>query len=265
MTQLAKHFRSTTDFASWMRGEKMHHGRYTGGYGSNNDARNDQGLKHLQEGNDRNVEEAKKLMRDLTLKIDVPTLQWETHVVGFLPNIPGFVAGTPDQMWTRTYTKRDRTPLRVWVGVTSSGGIDERDLVRRGCALAAFALAMQNTRPVHITPYVNLGLAWSRRSNIEDAVISWDVGTSPLGIARLMASVSEPEVTRYVGIAACYFLNPKVDGDWHSDYDDEAKMRQHLGAKPDDLYLPSIHLHDPILSNPVEWVRTQVAKYTKED
>lgn len=80
-----------------------------------------------------------------------------------------------------------------------------------------------------------------------------------------MGCLSDPHVTRHVGIAACYRLNPGTDGGWHSDFDNETLMRQHLGASPSDLYLPSIHIFDPLVANPLAWIRTNLAKYADDN
>jgi len=142
--------------------------------------------------------------------------------------------------------------------------IDEDDLIKRGCAIAAFAIAMSNVRPVIITPYVCLGSSRYTGRGTRNMLISWDISTQPLILSELMA-VTRPEVTRHIGIEACRQLFGPIaqdDPSFHSDSFSEAKMRVHLNAKPDDLYLPSIHASDPILNNPVKWVNDQVNKYT---
>jgi hypothetical protein len=156
----------------------------------------------------------------------------------------------------------DRTPLRIWVGLTSSAGVTREELTKRGVTLAAFALAVSEKRPVYITPYV---VNSSYRGRGADTFLSWDIQTSPIVLSELMGCLSSPEVTRYAGLAATYRINPGCNGQWPSIYNDERKMREVLGANPDDLYLPSIHLYDPLLADPIGWLHTNVAKYTDPD
>jgi hypothetical protein len=42
-------------------------------------------------------------------------------------------------------------------------------------------------------------------------------------------------------------------------------MRAALGCAPADLYLPMIERDDPLLSDPIGWVRTNVAHYSNAE
>jgi hypothetical protein len=78
-------------------------------------------------------------------------------------------------------------------------------------------------------------------------------------------TVARPEVTRYFGIEVCQQVWGKVatnDTRFHPDTMNEARMRDHLNVQPDDVYLPQITELDPMINDPVEWVRTQVLRYT---
>lgn len=230
--------------------------------GSSSYSRTTEGLTMMENGDETHVQQAKDLLAEFQENIEVVQHQWETHLIGAFPNVPAYIAGVPETMWSREEIRSDRSPLRIWIGLTSSAGVREASLVKRGCTLAAFAIAMSGKRPVYLTPYVNLGRHGVSRDN---ALISWDISTSPLVLSELMACTSRPEVTRYVGIEACELLNPNTNGAWHRDYDNEDKMRENLGAKPDDMYLSSIHLYDPMLTDPIGWLKTNIEKYGNED
>jgi hypothetical protein len=131
-------------------------------------------------------------------------------------------------MWIQDTTTHDRSPLRVWLGVTSDWSITEDQLRRRGIALAAFAIAMSEVRPVIITCWVNRGeyasdnvYGYRRRSpapapaSLKGALISWDIKSSPLVLAQLLASTADPLITRHVGLPACTLLNPELTTQAH--------------------------------------------------
>lgn len=220
----------------------------------------DQGIDHIREGNETHVQDAKDLLNEFQENIEVPAFQWETHMVGAFPNVPAFLAGAPETMWHRQEIQSDRSPLRVFVGLTSSAGVPEEALVKRGCVLSAFAMAIAPKRPVLITPYVNLGDGYANGS-----ILGWDVSTSPMVLSEIMACLADPMITRHAGIAANYLHEPQCTGSWHPHYSDAAKMREHLGAKPADLYLPSIHLSDPMLRDPLKWLKDNIERYTEEE
>lgn len=262
MTDLYRHFASTDDLYNWAAPHTdLLSTTYASGWSHGTQAFH-AGLKTLRDGNEANVPAAtKRLTQFENEHIVIPTRTWGHGLVGAFPDTPRYITGLPDSMWTQQPDLSDRTPLRVFVGLTSSAGIDEADLMKRGVTLAAFALAMVNVRPVLITPYVNLG-SWERNHN---SLISWDIRTSPLVLSQLIGNLSDPNVTRHVGIPISRLLNPRVNGSWHRDYDNEAAMRCHLGAQPADLYLPSIHLYDELLTNPLAWIKDKLAQYTPED
>jgi len=260
------HFAGATSYMMWLKEQRKINGRIRG-FGYGHEERNDQGIDILLNGDETHVDQANKLVDQIVATVEVPRHVSKKSVYGFRPNVPAYIRGEPRDMWRRLKIKEERSPIRVFVGLTSSALISEDDLIKRGCAIAAFAIAMSNVRPVIITPYVCLGSSRYTGRGTRNMLISWDISTQPLIMSELMA-VTRPEVTRHIGIESCRQLFGRIaedDPSFHSDSFSEAKMRQHLGAKPSDLYLPSIHASDPILNDPVAWVNTQVERYTSGD
>lgn len=261
MTNEHKHFTSSSAFADWMRRTPP---AYHEGHGFTAAADVAKGIHTLTHGDLTNLDQAQALIDQFNENIEVPTYTRQLSMAGGFPDVPSYLSGQPEHMWSLIPDTSDRTPLHIYVGLTSSAGVPHDALIKRGCTLAAFALALSNKRPVFITPYVNLG-GYGFSHTPDNALISWDITTSPLVLSELMGCLSDPHVTRHAGIAACYRLNPRTNGDWHSDYDNSQRMRQHLGAAPDDLYLPSIHLFDPLLANPIGWIKDNLAKYAPQE
>lgn len=254
------HFDSTTAYKAWLESIQQDVPlRDDLCFGDVATAR--RGLQLLDSPDDTNIDQARALLAQFGESIEVEQQVWSHSVVGYFPDVPAYLAGDPEHMMVREFIRSDQTPLRVWVGVTSSAGIGESQLVKRGVTLTAFAMAMIARRPVIISPYVNLG----NYNNNAGAIISWDISTEPLVLAELITSIARPEVTRHIGIYACYALQPKCTGAWDPDYADEERCRDRLGAKPEDLWLGSIHFSDPLLRDPVGWIKEHVARYSSED
>jgi hypothetical protein len=295
VTLMQKHFTSPREYAKWLRTHptglgdhlvgvgKLPSYAYYGGAEAKINTRALQGVELLDKGSEKHVPEARKLLSKLMLQVETPTKAWRHDVVGYFPDVPTALAGDPEAMWIQDTTTHDRSPLRVWLGVTSDWSITEDQLRRRGIALAAFAIAMSEVRPVIITCWINRGeyasdnvYGYRRRSpapapvSLKGALISWDIKSSPLVLAQLLASTADPLITRHVGLPACTLLNPELThpGAPFHPYQyakNHAAMRAALGCASADLYLPMIERDDPLLSDPVGWVRTNVAHYSNPD
>lgn len=261
MPSIHEHFTDSTQFALWF-GEKRVKNGVLGGFDGRPSSKVERGINALINGDETHVTQAQALVDSLTLQIETPRNSWYRDVYGCMPDVPSYLAGDPMNMWNMHKVTEDHAPIKVYFGLTSSAMISEETLVKRGCALAAFAIAMTNIRPVVITPFVTLGSGYSSRSR--QMLISWEISTQPLILSELLA-VTLPQVTRYVGIEACQQLfgqEATRDGHFHVDSFDEAKMRVHLNVAPADLYLPCVYGLDPLVDSPVEWVNEMVTRYT---
>lgn len=275
MADVRKHFANPRALSEWIIEEKKVSTWRPSSWSFAGQPEAELGIRALATGDDRNVAQAQALLQSFQENIEVPSYTWTTGMVGAFPNVPAYIAGVPEVMWYREPIVSDRSPLRVWMGVTSSAGITEDMLVKRGCTLAAFVIAMSNKRTVYVTPYVCNSNGYS-----DHAVVSWDIQTTPLVLSDLLASVSNPHCTRHAGLTATYLANPATSGRWdprelasnriaqynqghgiinpnpHSDW-----QRDVLGVKPDDLVLGSIHLHDELITDPIGWLKKNLARY----
>ncbi len=254
-----RHFNSTREFYTWVSREHQEHPTNINGDGFGNDARIvKQGLELLASGDETYINDAQQLLDKFHAEIDAPGSQWARSVVGYVPDVPSLLAGDPESMWIEEITYSVHAPLRVWVGVSSSGGISAEKLRKRGIALAAFALAMDRIRPVVISPYVEEG----NGGYTEGSLISWDISTQPLVLSELM-TIARSEVTRYVGLYATTTVNQHVIGRWldHDSSSNTEKMRSYLGASQEDIVLTGIHLYDELLTNPEKWIKDKIQQY----
>ncbi len=257
-----QHFYSTTAYAAWaapltnaMIGFGFQYsGIHTSGLDDINEA-----VKMLTHGDETHAREAHERMMELSLQINTPHYIWEDAIVGEVPNVPAFCAGMPDDMYHRQQSTSDRTPLRIWMGMASEWTITERQIRDRGIALCAFALALAEIRPVYITPYVNRH-GYGDPATTGGSIISWDIQTSPLVLSELLAS-SHPKVTRHLGVPATSMLNDQPPGF----ADIKPAHFTSPVPSPDDLWLGPITQYDPLLTDPVGWIKREVAKYSQED
>jgi hypothetical protein len=275
VTLMQKHFTSPREYAKWLRTHGVGLGNlgsyaYYGGTEAKVNTRALQGIELLDKGSEKHVSEARKLLSKLMLQVETPTKVWRHDVVGYFPDVPTALAGDPEAMWIQDTTTHDRSPLRVWLGVSSSASVTEDQLRHRGIALAAFAIAMSEVRPVIITCWVHRGEHSSHAGVEKGALISWDIKSSPLVLAQLLASTADPLITRHVGIPACTLLNPELTNPG-APFHPYLYARNHegirtlLGCAPADLYLPMIAGNDPLLNDPIGWVCTNVAHYSNTD
>lgn len=219
------------------------------------------GLTLLANGNP-DVDAIYELMTHFNANIiERPTRITRADVRGHRVNMGAVMSGSPLTMYRRVSVASHKAPVRIWVGTTSSIGISPADVTKRGAALAAFALALGKTRPVRITPYSAVA-AWSGDGI---GLVSCDLATRPLYVNELAAHMNV-HLTRYVGMYAAHCISPHCAGAWPRGYEDVkpgGAMATMLNAKPDDIVLSGIHLHDPLLRDPIKWINEQIARFSE--
>lgn len=258
MPKLHQHFDSTIALANWTS-DKLIKGHNYAGYISATSVNH--GIESLRICREQYVDKARVLLAKFTESIEVRQQVWSHSVAGYFPDVPAYLAGDPENMFVREFMRSDQTPLHCYIGVSVISNTLLGEMITRGIALSSFAMAMIQRRPVIITPFVDLGGPGG-----EGAVISWDISTQPLVLGELLTSMIAPEVTRDLGIFACYALNPKVTGHIDPDSNYEDRMRIRLNAKPQDLYLQCVNSYnDPIIDDPIEWIKQQTARYGEDE
>lgn len=256
-----RHFSSSSELHSWLSASEpnRYYKRMVGGlkeWMDNTQA----GINSLITGSD-NVDEINALIEQFQLNIETPHRITRPSVRGHRVNMGAYLSGSPLSMYQRDTEQADHTPLRVWVGMGSSIAIPDSKIIQRGATLAAFAMAMSARRPVLITPYFE---ASGQTQNTQSgAYISYDLQSSPIYLNELAAAM-HANVARYAGLWAVACESPYSEGGWVPGALQENTCRQALGAAPDDIWLAGIHLSDPMLTDPIAWIKTNLAKYTTE-
>lgn len=215
-------------------------------------------------GDTAHVSEAEKFLEDVLFQIDVPRAEWQNSFAGAFPMVPAAVAGHPENMRRRVEVTHDRTPLRIFVDATSSGGIDPDDLVKRGIVYVALAVAMGAVRPVELYLVNALG---GRRTGVN--VIR--LGQSPIDLSMVCNAMTSVALTRSLGYAWCGEM-AGTGGHWaweiypmdkgRGSYSE--KMRRALGCTEHDLFVPPFFLHDEAVKDPVAFLKRTVEEFSKD-
>lgn len=203
------------------------------------------------------VPQARALLNNFQEQIDTITTQWTLETAGGFPCIGAFLAGDPEHMWQQEETRVDSAPMRIFVSQSSWAGVPAQTLLTRGIAVASLAMALSEQRTVYITPYKVLG------DYTNYSLYSYDLATSPLILSELMAHVATPEVSRNLGLYANDVLAQEATGhtfgysppSWYK----SPELREHLNAGPDDLIINRVDTADEVSTNPIAWVKRQLA------
>jgi hypothetical protein len=220
------------------------------------------GKRVLREGDTSNLPAAQKLIDRFNEDISSLRRVWQPSIAGFFPNVPAFLMGEPESMWRVDTEDSDTAPIRVWVGLGSSGAITSDQLIKRGAALSAFALALSERRPVFITPYWDLG----HRLNDRGTLISFDLQASPVVLSEVIAALTNPDFGRYLALHAAFLVDPSTpaSGPWFPGALDEKWMRGCLGCEDADIWLPGVMSGDKTITDPVAWIKQEIAKHIGE-
>jgi hypothetical protein len=183
-------------------------------------------------------------------------------VVGALPNVPAFIAGVPVNMRRRAKVARDDAPISVVCDVTSSSGISTDGLLKRGTALLAFVRLLSEHRQVSLW----CGIGLNVRSG--SSMVLWRIDTTPLDLARAAHLLSAPSVSRGLGYNLSHKLHSS-DGGWpfndHSKHCETGEARLRAVLDEQVHFVPPMFMSDELVSQPVKWLRRELAKYLPQD
>lgn len=237
------------DSASWMGGESR------AAY-----------LRSVRTGDISKVAEAERLLEKIEVQMEREGIVWQNDMVGAYPDVAAFLANEPECMRRRHVTEDDRSPLRVWVDVSSSGSISASDLLPRG--VAALALVMQLIRAgraVELWTFTSI----HGRKNGQSAVCV-KMNTTPIDIASVAYCLTSQGYARGLCYGAGRQFNG-FNGSWGRNYVSYGTLQKRIaGARktlegltaPQDIILPAPFWDDKrdkgdaglIFRDPVKWV-----------
>jgi hypothetical protein len=223
-------------------------------------------FRSVRTGDASKVAQAERLLDKIEVHMEREGIVWQNDVAGAYPDVAAFLANDPECMKRRHVTEDDRTPLRVWVDVASSGSISADDLLPRG--IAALALVMQlirNGRAVELWTFTSI----HGRKNGQ-SVICVKMNTTPIDIASVAYCLTSQGFARGLCYGAGRQFNG-FNGAWGRNYVRYGTLQQRIaGARktlegltaPQDIILPAPFWDDKsdkgdaglIFRDPVKWV-----------
>jgi hypothetical protein len=217
-------------------------------------------LRRAQSGDFSLVAESDALVAKLEDQI-IRTKKWRNidDVVGSLPNVPAYLAGVPQSMRRRTREDRDDAPITVFVDLTSSAGIGSREVMLRGTTVLAFARLLTEHRAVTLWAGVALG-------GPSSSTVAWRIDTAPMDLARAAHLLCSTSMSRGVGYALATAFGQNIRGSWpFSNFDlhkHTAQERLQAVFATELCYVPPIYLTDPLVSDPLGWIKRELLRYT---
>jgi hypothetical protein len=188
-----------------------------------------------------------------------PVWRNRLDVVGGSPCVPAFLAGHPMAMRRRERVMTEQGPLTIIVSMTLSGGIDTDTMRKRGASLLALVRLLSANRPVELWIAVCLGGS----NHGTHTLVRLD--TAPLDLARAAHMLTCPSVTRGLGYGICETL--RAGGSWpHDNFGAYQRTARELysnviGTNSEVLYVGAAHLSDPMVKQPVKWLKETLAQY----
>jgi hypothetical protein len=220
-------------------------------------------LKAMESGVTDGISEAEGLMRKVEVEIDVAKPEWAPSVAGAFPVIPDYLSGHPQSMRRKVYPDTHTSPMRLFIDLTSSGGIDHQTLRKRGIAFLALAMTLVRIRPVEMWAVIALG----GRNN---GIAAVRVNTAPLDTAVACGIFTDAGVARDIGYTWLDDVR-QTRGHWyHRVYPDagvhcddqrsryNSTIRRSLGCQPDDVFIGPMHLHDQLVTDPVAFIKRAI-------
>jgi hypothetical protein len=222
--------------------------------------------KKTRTGDATKVAAAEKLIAKLDPEISREMRVWENGIVGAFPDVAAFLANDPECMRRRVVTEDERSPIRVWVDVSSSAVIDWQDLLPRG--VAALALVMQLIRSGRA---VELWTFCSIHGKVNgQSVPCVKMLTAPIDMASVAYCLTSQGFSRGVCYGAARTFN-RFNGSWGRNYVNQGTLAERIaGARktldgltaPQDIILPAPFHTDRmdsgdaglIFRDPVRWV-----------
>lgn len=191
---LAVIFENLGDFADWFVTTSQTKRLISSGFGLPPQAR-----AHLLTGDQALVKRSEALLDKIEAESPMANTRHENvrTVSGGLADVPAYLSGCPVNM-RRRQRQETAAPLRIVMDVTSSAGIGQASLERRG--VAALALMRRLEAAGHA---VELWIATGLGEGAAASFTFTRMETTPLDIVRACWALASHEFSRQCGYSAC--------------------------------------------------------------
>jgi hypothetical protein len=227
-------------------------------------------LEYARDGDMSQVAASDALLSKLDA-IPAPTARHAIidDVVGAFPNVPAFIAGQPLSMRRKIKRDNEFMPLAVVVNLSASAGVSADKIKLRGAAILALVRAISARRPVELWA----GATFGNGNPAESCSCYFRIDTTPLDLARSAHLLSHPSILRALLFStwyAHYNQNPFDSIPWQ--YNGTSNLAGLRATYPqiiargfpqvsEVLAIHALHLSDPVLVDPVKWIKDNVTQY----
>lgn len=241
----------------WMRHQE-------GIQGGNGAVRTEQFLELVRSGDESLVARSEATLAKIEDQIPV-SRGWRNidDVVGAVPNVPAFLAGHPQCMRRRERTMRDTAPLTIFMDLTSSMSISKEKILNRGITLLALVRLLIEHRSVEL--WVGSSLGDTIRGKVVTCTTGWRIDTAPMDLARAAFQIADTSMSRLFGYATCEMMVDQHLGGFGDRHDRNSEQLRQVAGWHEMLYIPPIFHSDPLVDDPVGWLKRTMAKYIKTE
>lgn len=227
-------------------------------------------LQTIQRGGDeRNVTEAQALIDQIQAELpECTTRQWSTDIAGAFPCVPAFLSGDPECMFTLADCESPSAPVRIFIASTSSATVSHQTLLKRGAAALALVLLASRSRPVELYSYAHSGFYHGKRKgNRGDAVIVQRLASHPVMLSEVTYILTSAGYARNLTYGVLAYRTNGIDNGlkWgdatvRDNHQAGPATRALLGLNDSDVLIGPAHAHDPLVNDPVGFVRRELEK-----
>lgn len=183
-------------------------------------------------------------------------------VAGGSPSVPAYLAGDPRCMKRRAPIIAS-APVRVFASIGCSIGIEADDVEKHGVLIAALVYRLALSRPVEL--YATTEYDVSPNSTPKNILTAIKLATRPLNLSRITTMLAHPASQRTLMFSITDTdNNHSIDWAFGKHPFDDSNVefyKEAWGCRKDDLFIPGVHLHDPLLRDPKGWLERTLALF----
>jgi hypothetical protein len=209
-------------------------------------------------GDDSYVKKAEALINQLDVDAPITKAFASIHSpYGGRVNLGDWLVGSPTPMRRRVRVSSDIGPIKIIVSTTCSAGIDAEVMEKRGAAILALLLKLQQVRPVQLYLLAELH---GEQDGWHYQLIR--IESQPLAVGVAAFGLCHVAFARQLTYSYARHVDG-FNGGWPSDYSRSktryaANRAERLGLTDNDLIIPEAHLDDELIQEPLEWIKKRL-------
>lgn len=261
-------FNSMTEIADALDKSKHHYESNTAWTGGETA---DQVAHKLRNGGDVKIAaKAKEYLDNFNVNIQTERPSHVSSPYGGRFIIPEAILGWPEPARRLVRRMEDAAPLTLYFSNTCSGGIDVNHMLKRGMAIMAFVMAMSYIRPVKVVYFSELG----GKDADKWTNVTFEVPTAPMSLSEAAYCLGSMSLTRGAVYAIGQQSGNGYHGQWAGHYERlggsrrspeyTEYLRKAFKAREDDVIIGSVYVDDPLIKDPLKWLKETLKEYIGE-